>query len=717
MVFEYTIAENEFDLESYPPLKVANYLETFDPVPFDIDITFSYYSTLFYNTTTVRIVMTGEITQYKIPSLGWYAHYPSVSLVLGGNVGGEGYAGIRVMIDGCCVVDNFSGYTIVNGVQTSLEHAEYYGTFSGAYTSDGQFTIDKCTLPIVFECATQDELDNEYMFLLTNGAYDIPLVLCFQDYSPVSPTKYLTTQLCEEHIINFAGGEFEPEGRDFEIKNSWTFGEWTKYGQPPVRYVNWRCLRGRITSGRMCLYPIAGINEGSLKYQIVSDAVFYALETSTDGNTWTPLEQDTLPFDFFYRPRVNELGEFNYGLTFANDTIPIFKDETDADDYIDEELNEIDAENWDEISDKYPDPQISIGNPDTDPTTMGEVFTRAFFSQQYICSAGAMSEIAGALFDTTPNGVWEDIKKGLEMYGDSPVDDIQGCMFFPFSLSNVFTNTQNQNYIYFGGYKFDLQSHTVDKIIYPNGYIDFGSWTCPYRFGGSFRDYAPYRRLTVYLPYIGWAELDIKRYIGKSVNVKYYIDTRTGGCMACLFAGGILYDYFQGQMGISMPITATDFVAYANAQIQTLLGGAGAMKNNAGTLVNQGAGMVAQGATAGAVAMGLAPMAGLAVGAGVAKTMYGLTQNNINNFNVTKGASSSMLNAYLPQNVMFLDEVQKGTPTKNELSLMGYPSNASGALQNFSGYLEVDAVNLECDTATDNERAEIMAFLRSGVYI
>ena len=521
-----------------------------------------------------------------------------------------------------------------------------------------------------------------------------------------------------QDALNYLDDETEPTGVDFKIINAWTTGEWTQYGAPAVTSVNYRCLRGRIVSGRMCYTPVAGIVNGCLKNRIISNAEFYGLETSTDGTSWTPVPNNQLPFDFFYRKRVDELGEFSYALTFDNTGLPRFEDPDDADDYIDGILNESDADNWDEISDSYPDPQITIGQPDEQPTDMGEVYTRAFFSQQYICSASAMSEIANALFDTNPSGLWEDIKKGLEMYGDSPVDDIQGCMFFPFDLSSVFHNTQSQNYIYFGGYKFDLQNNSVLKILYPNGYIDFGSFFCKYRFNGSFRDYAPYRRLTVYLPYVGWAELDIKRYIGKTVSVRYYIDTRTGGCMACLFADGILYDYFNGQIGITMPISATDFVAYANAQVNTLLGGAGAMKNNAGAIGSASGKLVESGvAGAGAVALGMTPVAGLAVGAGVAKTMYGLTQNNINNFNVTKGASSSMLNAYLPQNVMFLDEVQKGKPTPNEKSLMGYPSNASGALYNFSGYLEVDAVNLVCDTATENERAEIIAMLRNGVYI
>lgn len=517
-------------------------------------------------------------------------------------------------------------------------------------------------------------------------------------------------------LINFPD-EVEPDGFDFEIKNMYAFGEWTKYGAPSVTRVYWRGLRGRIISGRLTYYNGSNIEDGALKCHIVSNAVFDTLETY-NGSEWTPVANNQLPFDFFYRKRTNELGEFYYGLSFENTTIPRFSDETNAQDYLDGELNESDADNWGDIAPNYPNELIPVGTPDTEPTTMGGIFTRAFFSQQYICSSGAIQEISNALFDTDPSGKWESIKKGLEMYGDSPVDDIQGLMFFPFALTTAFHNTQNQNYIYFGGYKFDLQNNTVDKILFPDNEIDFGTWYCPERFSGGFRDFAPYRRLYCYLPYIGWCELDIKRYIGKNVGVKYYVDTRTGGCMACLFANGILYDYFNGQMGVSMPICATDFVAYANAQIQTLLGAKSVNGGSVENVARSTASGFGQGLSeAGLGVAGMTASLGVAGAIGVTKTMYGLTQNNINNFNVTKGGSSSMLNCKLPQQIMFLDEVQDGTPTANELSLMGYPSNTSGRIVDFSGYLEVDAVNLVCDTATEHERAEIIAYLKNGIII
>ena len=219
------------------------------------------------------------------------------------------------------------------------------------------------------------------------------------------------------------------------------------------------------------------------------------------------------------------------------------------------------------------------------------------------------------------------------------------------------------------------------------------------------------------MPYVATVELDIARYIGKNVNVKYYFDTRTGACLACLFANGVLTDYYNGQMGVTMPITLTDYSAYANAQIQTLLGGGNSLKRGAQTIGQSGMSMVESGVGIGATAVGLAPVGAVVAGASATKTLYGMTQNNINNFNKTTGGSSSMLNEYLPQEVCFIFEIQDADETPLHNTLLGHPTNASGALSNFAGYLEVDAVNLQCGIATENERNEIISMLKSGVII
>ena len=552
---------------------------------------------------------------------------------------------------------------------------------------------------------------------------NIPVFISYQDahdylYAPSQASAIVAIR----KAINYKPAETSPDGSNFTITNMWAHGTWLNDTQPQVSgQPYYRNFRAKMTDGTFSLYKIDGIDDGKLKMGIKNNASFYDMQYSTNGIDW--IDTDTFPFEYFLRKRVNELGEFDYALTFANSKIPVFKDEATAQAYADGNIDITQADNWTEISSAYPIMNLTADSDDD--TTMGEVFTKSFFSQQYICSASAIQQISNALFDTTSN-IFEDIKKGLECYGERLVDSVQSCMFFPINLNTVYTDVQNQSYIYFGGYQFALSDGvTVNKIIHPNGYYDFGSFDLVYSFGSkenqNFRDFSPYTRIFCYLAYIGWVELDSSRYMGHTVNIRYYFDTRTGMCLACLFVqtsqGQVLYDYYQGQCGVSMPITLTDYTSYANAQIQTLLGGVNDTKGNMGTVFNAGVNMAEKGLMTTGSAMALGSVGMLGAGIGATKTLYGLTQNNINNFNKTKGSSSSMLNMCLPQECMFMFEVQQGTATPYELELVGYPSNASDLLVNFSGYLEIDSVKLDCSGATDNEKTEIIRQLQSGVYI
>lgn len=511
------------------------------------------------------------------------------------------------------------------------------------------------------------------------------------------------------HAFNYASGETEPEGTTFSITNPWQHGTWTEYGPNPDTPIAYRNIRGKILgTGKLALYRI-GLMDGSLKMGIKRQAVFSALEYSTDGVTWHPT--DTFPFDFFYATRVNEIGTFNYGLALGTDKIPIWKNAEDADDYIDGDKPIEDAENWDQISPGYPDPKVP-GDPDA-ITDFGEVGARSIFSQQYIVPLSVLYEIANTFYDTTTAGLWDDIKKGLEMYGDSPIEAIENLSYYPLDLTQVFPGA-SQPHIYFGGYKLDLQQGSVYKIANPNGSKDLGGVMFN-RINNNWLDFEPYTKLFVNIPYCGEYQLDLSEYYGKQLTVKYFIDTRTGSCCCCLLANGHLIDKFNGQMGVQMPIKLTDFSAYANSQIQTLLG--------MGGQTVQGMGSVGQTAASAASAGSAAAVAGagaLAVGMGGimgAKTVYGLAQNNINRYTKTKGGSTSMLNMYMPQTVCFTFERNIPDIPDNFYQLNGYPSNKGGRIGSFSGYLKCDTVKLSMPGATDTEFEKARGLLLSGVFI
>ena len=345
---------------------------------------------------------------------------------------------------------------------------------------------------------------------------------------------------------------------------------------------------------------------------------------------------------------------------------------------------------------------------------MGEAGNRGIFSQTYIVSLSGLYEIANALYDTDPSGLWHDIKKGLEMYGQNPIDAVSNLAFYPLDMTQILPNA-SQNFIYFGGYKFNM-TNAVARVANPNGYKTLGTMTIKRSFK-SWRDYEPYTKLFIYLPYIGTYQLELSRYYDKATELRYYFDVTTNTVLCALLADNKLTDYWTGQMGVNMPITMTNFALYAQTQIQTLLGGIGGGISGGANMAAGVQNAVKGGAATGAAAASLGVGAGLLVDATIAKTAYGITQNNINNFAKTKGGSTSMLNEFLPQYPYFIFEVQEDCAPDNYGQIFGFPSMKSGRINSFGGFLKVHNVDLKVSGATESEREKILSLLMNGIYI
>lgn len=461
------------------------------------------------------------------------------------------------------------------------------------------------------------------------------------------------------------------------------------------------------------VYRKPGITDGKLEMGINLGDTPEVCYYTTDGYTWNmvPGAPTTLPYDWIYRPwEGEETGTFWASVSDPLTNMYEFHTKEASDAYNAGETEGRDAINYGLIdTGDYKNPT----GDESETTTFGEVKTRGFFSQQYILDSTAITDIAGALYDTTAGGIWEDIKKGLDMYGDNPIEAVMGLSFWPIDLTAVITNKTSTTHVYFGGYMHSLGSGTAYKINYPNGYKSLGNIVIRKSFN-NWRDYNPYTRIFVRLPYVGCYELDPSKYYNKNTEVRYYFDTRTGSCIACLIADGHLMDYWNGQMAVSMPMTLTDFSGYANAQIQTLLGMGGQTISTGMNAASAAPAVTAAGA--GATALGVA---GLGVGGALmgAKSVYGLTQNNINKFNQTRGGSSPMINEYLPQYVEFIFEIQEDCAPSNYGEMFGYPSMKTGSVGSFGGFLKVASVKLSCPGVTENEKQQILSLLNSGIYI
>ena len=444
------------------------------------------------------------------------------------------------------------------------------------------------------------------------------------------------------------------------------------------------------TEPRVSLYKAKVGNELRCNIKVYGDIKQYRYSTDR-GNTWTTVEFHgiplTLPWEYLYYKRTNELRRLvydkNHGgnmLLYGTEALCDEGSPYMADDYADKNFF-------------YPTTN-STGDPELS-TLMGTTGMKSGFSTKYVLNYSDIVNLSNELFDS--NGMIDDLKKGIEMLGSNPIDAIQGLMYFPFDLANFFNLGTSQSII-IGGYT--LQTASGKFMTSYNGYFEIGSISIVPSFPGEdYRNYEPYCNLNVFLPFIGLQSLKMNKYVGKIMSIRYYLDATNGACMACLFADGLLTDYFTGQVGVNLPITLTDYASYAGAAMQSIV----AMAEGGANYLVSGT----QSNIAGAIE-GLTEYE---------TSLFNLSQESINNFKTTKGTSSSLMNHFLPNYVYVIFEIIETDETSNLSTLEGRRSNASGNLGSFSGYLQVEDVKIKCGIATENEKNEIKQLLHSGVYI
>ena len=102
----------------------------------------------------------------------------------------------------------------------------------------------------------------------------------------------------------------------------------------------------------------------------------------------------------------------------------------------------------------------------------------------------------------------------------------------------------------------------------------------------NFLDYAPYTNVILYLPYIGFKELDTTLVMNKTLQVIYTIDAITGGCLAQVYVNNVRLYEFTGNVGIDIPITASNRAQVESGYIQAGVGAtASALGGNIGSAV------------------------------------------------------------------------------------------------------------------------------------
>lgn len=131
---------------------------------------------------------------------------------------------------------------------------------------------------------------------------------------------------------------------------------------------------------------------------------------------------------------------------------------------------------------------------------------------------------------------------------NNPIENIISCKSIPLSLNG---NTQK---IILGNVDTGVNG---DKVSNNFAKQNIGSIAITEKYH-NFLDYAPYTNVIIYLPYVGFKELDTNLVMGKTLSISYTVDIITGGCLCQIKSNNVKLYEFNGNMGIDIPITASN---------------------------------------------------------------------------------------------------------------------------------------------------------------
>lgn len=237
----------------------------------------------------------------------------------------------------------------------------------------------------------------------------------------------------------------------------------------------------------------------------------------------------------------------------------------------------------------------------------------------------------------------------------------------------------------------------------------------------SVLDYSPYSRLGIYLPFIGYQELDIDECRNNTLHLIYRIDILSGTVVAILRIQERDIYQFTGNCLTQLPLTSMDAQTMISNAVNIGIAAAGA--GATGAVASAGDALTAENLANGDITAAGAELqnaqramqvsnAGGSLAAATANGMMGMKPNFKKSGGI--GASASLISVMQPY--LFLTTPRQSMPD-NYNKVCGFPCNVGGTLGDFEGFTVVEDIRLNGLVATSPEVEEIYQLLKSGVII
>ena len=286
---------------------------------------------------------------------------------------------------------------------------------------------------------------------------------------------------------------------------------------------------------------------------------------------------------------------------------------------------------------------------------------------------------------TTVEDILKEVVEALKRSISNPLDYIIGLNIIPSQGLSI------------GAAKvvrFGFISSGVSMPQLANQYftVDCGALSFDTVCGDTFLDYAPYSKFSIYLPYIGFKDVDPNDFVGHTIGVVYHGDCVTGGVTAYITKDGTVMYQYSGCCALNVPLSADNWGETISAAINVATGIVAAAATG-------GAAGLAQGALKGAASVAANPSllspqvshsGAVSGGAGCMGVQFPFVIREAVNFHSTAGFNKST----------------------------GYPAYYYRKLGDVTGFTTViDAHLSNIPMATQDEIQEIESLLESGVIL
>lgn len=338
--------------------------------------------------------------------------------------------------------------------------------------------------------------------------------------------------------------------------------------------------------------------------------------------------------------------------------------------------------------------------------------------------------------DYTDTDIFNNVINVLTDTWGSAMDYINDVHFMPFSISS-----SNKVRMVINKWHTPIVSNLADDTLfracYDSDYAGEGlvipKLYIPAK-TGSYLDYEPYTSIMIYLPFVGYHNLQPSDVVGKYLVVDYTIDIVTGDFVVYLRVDetkdtdeGRYISEFSGNMAMHVPLTGKDYTAALSrftgaiahgAELQTTAGntlekyGGGYSKTTGDSGTTISSGDYTKISTTSTLPR-LDPASAAQIGVGIGELATGGMKADVERGGSLSG-SVSMLTERRPYIIM--NSPVMFNP-KNKIDIVGNPVYFKGKLSKSVGVTKVMDGHLENMSCLEEECEQIMNILRGGIII